>query len=284
MVEEREIQVENHIYRVILSDNRRTLLDAQAAGRVFVGVLRDGREWDLSPARYLVETPEAADDRYLERVVRREKGLPWIIAETRRLQIREFVMEDLTQVLQESEDTPADKVFYTQDLLQAYIRNQYGFYEYGLWALVRKEDGVLVGKAGVTGCRSLGRLPEEIGDGNFEEETEEIRSGDFEEESEKVGDGSSGKPTEEAAAGDVWNLPWRPDDDAHGEPSETGFQMELGYHVFRPYRRQGYGEEACRGVLEYIRQEYGCPVYAVVHGQNRESVRLLKKLGFERNV
>lgn len=55
-------------------------------------------------------------------------------------------------------------------------------------------------------------------------------------------------------------------------------ELELGYHVFHPYRRQGYAEEACRAILDYAKNELDCPVCACVAGENTASVRLLRKL------
>ena len=36
------------------------------------------------------------------------------------------------------------------DYLQKYIDNQYRFYEYGIWALTLKENGELIGRAGIS--------------------------------------------------------------------------------------------------------------------------------------
>lgn len=212
MVQEKEITVENTVIPVVVSDDEKTLLAAKAAGRVIVGVAGKNGERTLSMARYLVETEDAATEQYLEQVVRREKGLPWMIQETDRLLIREFTAEDAGQVPQEPEDREDDQIFQDREKLAAYIEGQYGFFGYGLWAVERKTDKRIVGKAGITGCDEKGR-------------------------------------------------------------------MELGYHIFTPYRRQGYGEEACRAVREYVKREYGCDVYAVVEASNDASVGLLRKLG-----
>lgn len=237
MTEEREVWVENNLYHVVLSDERETLLAAKAAGRVVVGLLRPddrgGAAEDLSAARYLVEDPET-ETGFLERVVRRELGLPWIIAESDRIVVREFTASDISQVMQEPEDTEADAVFYTPELLESYIQNQYGFYECGMWAVVRKSDGRLVGKAGVT-----------LGEGRNKE-----------------------------------------------DPC-----LELGYHIFTPYRKQGYAKEACRLILDYVEKEYltendgslqqessaVTEVWARTKPENTASACLLQSLGFDRD-
>lgn len=239
MTEEREVWVEKNLYCVVLSDEAETLLAAKAAGRVVVGLLHPrtpdaegGKETgersqaaaaDLSAARYLVEDP-AVETRFLERVVRRELGLPWMIAESNRILIREFTAEDIGQVMREPEDTEADAVFYTPGLLESYIREQYGFYECGMWAVVRKSDGRLIGKAGIT--------------------------------------------------------------PAAGEAAEK-LCLELGYHIFTPYRRQGYAKEACRLILEYVEREYmqedgsdSTEVRARTKPENTASACLLRSLGF----
>lgn len=56
--------------------------------------------------------------------------------------------------------------------------------------------------------------------------------------------------------------------------------LELGYHVFLPWRRRGYGEEACREIMDYAsRRITGC-LHAVADGENEASRRLAKALGF----
>lgn len=260
MKTERKVLVDGVLYPVILSDEQETLLAAKAAGRVFVGLAEKGGAARLWGAEYVAEAePEresenkqedtgrgaagtflgeeqaaedlirraGIDDAYLERIVRRSLGLPWRICETERLLIREFTKADGTRVLKEpEEETESDRVFYTPELLDAYIRHQYRFCEYGIWAIVRKSDGALVGTAGV----SAGQ--------------------------EEDGQKSAG---EAAGEEEAW--------------------LELGYHIFRPYRRRGYAREACEAVIAYAEQEFSCRIRAAVKPDNTASVRLLKKLG-----
>ena len=135
-------------------------------------------------------------------------------------------MEDIAGMPEEpdvwftQEEREADQVFYDVEKLKAYIKGQYRFCEYGIWALVRKTDGRIIGKAGLSNAK----------------ERETVR--------------------------------------ANGSDEE----LELGYHVFHPYRRQGYAEEACRAILDYAKNELDCPVCACVAGENTASVRLLRKL------
>ena len=217
MIIEREVTIEGQTYPVILSDENEALQAAKAAGRAIVGLWRGNEEeaaapmagrtlevettlqknavyqheemkkdedsgqkaekqqTDYSACLYLITDPEDADETFLERAVRRHLDLPWIIAETDRLIIREFSPDDPLE-LPSADD--ADGTFSNWDKREEYRKHQYRFAECGLWALERRIDGVVVGKAGLT-------------------------------------DG------------------------------------ELGYHIYEPFRRQGYALEACRAIVGY---------------------------------
>lgn len=269
MVQNYTVWVEKKAYPVVVSDEREALLAAKAAGRVFVGLIymdgeneaqavnrqtcksektvditgSEGTSAELWDAEYLA-APDAICPEYLERIVCRHIGLPWIIAETDRLLIREFTSDDIVQMPEEpdvwytEEERAADRVFYDNEKLEAYIKSQYRFYEYGIWAVVRKADNVIVGKAGVTNL-------EESGDGAAENKTMLITESEHE------------------------TMP----------PEESTEYVELGYHIFRPFRRQGYAEEACRSILNYAKEELSSPVCARVAKENTASIRLLEKLG-----
>lgn len=218
MREERTVWVEGRPCVVVLSDEREALLAAQAAGRAVVGV---GCGPDL-PAAYLTETADGASRTYLERVARRHLGLPWVIAGTERLIVREFRREDAGHVPAGERFSPADEIFCSEEKLDAYIRCQYRFYEYGIWAVTEKAGGKLVGKAGVSGM-------------------------------------------EQDENGVLW--------------------IELGYHIFMPYRRRGYATEACRGILAYLEEEYGSlgpyRVCAKTDAGNTASVKVGRLCGLE---
>ena len=264
MVQNYTVWVEKKAYPVVVSDERKALLAAKAAGRAFVGLIHleeygggsqkeerteksqtsellrtenqpvekaaEGKTAnDIWDAEYLA-TPDAICPEYLERIVRRHIGLPWIITETDRLLIREFTMEDIAGMPEEpdvwftQEEREADQVFYDAEKLKAYIKGQYRFYEYGIWALVRKTDGRIIGKAGLSNAKER-----------------------------------------EAVRADV--------------PDE---ELKLGYHVFHPYRRQGYAEEACRAILDYAKNELDCPVCALslIHILLMVAVMVMQYLGF----
>jgi hypothetical protein len=148
MTIEREVTIAGQTYPVILSDENEALQAAKAAGRAIVGLWRENEEKqpaDYSFCLYLITDPEDADETFLERVVRRHLALPWFIAETDRLIIREFSRDD---PLEPASAEDADGTFSDWNKREEYRKHQYRFAECGLWALERRADGVLVGKAG----------------------------------------------------------------------------------------------------------------------------------------
>ena len=215
------VAVEGQIHTAVVSDDREAVLAAKAAGMASVEVLGRSGGGSSFLTGYAVERLEDLSPEYLEQVVRRHLGLPWEILRTRRLLIREFQPGDETQVPEDEEAGRGDEVFRDRELLEAYIRCQYGFCGYGIWAVLEQETGILVGKAGVT------------------------------------------------------NLEWGPE--GTGEPEGA---LELGYHIFRPWRRKGYGLEACQGILVWCRDQGLLPVYAKTDASNEASAALLRKLGF----
>jgi RimJ/RimL family protein N-acetyltransferase len=227
MVWEREITIEGKNFQVTISDEYDALRSAFAEGRAVIG-LWDRKRTDqcLSPASYLVESPEDITEELLERVVRRKEGMPWNITDTRRLLIREFESSDADEIPEEPDGGNDEALFCSRKILESYIRQQYGFYEYGIWALYDREKKVIVGKAGLF---------------NFDPG-----------ENEKL----------------------------YSFMKKNDTPLELGYHIFTPYRRQGYAKEACKAILTYAAASLTDSIYARVLEENRASVSLLKSLGF----
>lgn len=238
MVIERGITIEGKDYIAVISDENQALLAAQAAGRAVVGVEGGcGGDWSMKEAPYVVPSFDDATEELLELVVRRYLGLPWHIGRTRRLLVRELVKEDAL-LIPEEEYGAEEALFRSPEMLELYRKNQYGFYEYGTWALVRREDGALAGLAGVTNPS----LPDEM---------ETCLKGLAEDMS------GAGQP--------LWTCPW----------------LELGYHIFRPWRRRGYAAEAARAIAAYSHEVLGARLCALVHRDNQASRRVAEGLGMK---
>lgn len=115
----------------------------------------ENREQDLSEALYGVEAPEVLKLDFYERVYRREKGIPWDILETKRCIVREMIPEDgrdFARIYQDPIVRTYMKDFHTDAEGEAqYIREyqqRYRFYEYGVWSILLKETGQVIGRAG----------------------------------------------------------------------------------------------------------------------------------------
>ena len=253
MVQNYTVWVENNAYPVVVSDEREALLAAKAVGRVFVALYTENPEQEtLWDAGYLA-APDAICPEYLERIVRRHIGLPWIIAETDRLIIREFTLDDIAQMPEEpdvwytEEERTADRVFYDKDKLESYIKSQYHFYEYGIWAVVEKESMTVIGKAGL-----FQPTAEFL---NVEIQQTEFRQAEIQQTESQQAEASPPQKKEDTP-------------------------LELGYHIFTPWRRSGYAKEACREILNYgTGRLTGC-ICAVIEEGNTASIRLAESLGF----
>ncbi|MBN9673152.1 GNAT family N-acetyltransferase [Roseibium aggregatum] len=59
---------------------------------------------------------------------------------------------------------------------------------------------------------------------------------------------------------------------------------DLGFAFLEAYRGQGYGQEAARAVLEFVRDKLKLKrLCAITHPENEPSARLLRKIGFEKD-
>jgi len=99
---------------------------------------------------------EDVDLEYLNRMYQREKGLPWVIAETDEFVIREFVMSDMDALFElYSDETlyPFAEPLYEREKEEEYelqyISNMYHLIGYGMWMVFDKESGRLIGRAGI---------------------------------------------------------------------------------------------------------------------------------------
>ena len=240
---------------VLISDEKEALLAAKAAGRAIVGLWRPGQAMDqISAAKYVVEDPADVTEKYLERVARRHLGFPWHICETERLLIREMFADDFDEVW----TNQIGLGFGSVEELQAYTKNQYQFYEFGFWALVDKERRELVGVAGL-------KVPEEDAEGEIIKLVLDVSSW---EEEKTSGNTEQNREQEDA------------DKRVIAEGSDE--ILELGYHIFRRFRQNGYAKEACEAILQYGAEELRTTWFMVrIDKENTISLRLADSLGFK---
>ena len=110
------------------------------------------------PVKYGVEDVFMLEYQSYEEVYKRLAGLPWDILETDRLKVRESTVEDVDEfyrIYKEPSITLYMENLYTEReaelaYMRAYIDQIYGFYGYGLWTVILKKTGQVIGKAGLS--------------------------------------------------------------------------------------------------------------------------------------
>ena len=108
--------------------------------------------------QYILEEPEGTPPEYFERVFRRYGGLPWSILETERLYVRESCEEDVEafyRIYREPEITRFTEGLYEHAIsekayIREYIEKVYGYFEFGIWTVVLKDSGEIIGRAGIS--------------------------------------------------------------------------------------------------------------------------------------
>lgn len=114
---------------------------------------------DLLPElSYVMECPEELDVLYLERVYRRFHNIPWDILETEHCLLRETTVDDVDafyeiyscpEIVKFTENlypTREREVAYTEE----YIEKVYRYFEFGIWTVILKETGEIIGRAGLS--------------------------------------------------------------------------------------------------------------------------------------
>lgn len=130
-----------------------------------LGFRQDGESF--AGIDYVMECPEELDVCYLDRVYRRYADIPWDILETQRCVIRESVVEDVESFFEIYQHP--DVVRYMEKLypeksqereyIREYIDKVYRYFEFGVWTVIWKETGEIIGRAGLS-VREGYELPE----------------------------------------------------------------------------------------------------------------------------
>lgn len=126
-------------------------------GKAVLIYLHDGnREQDFSEFLYAVEDPEDLEPEYVNKVYRRLMGMPWDILETKRCLVRETTPEDVDDFYHIYSDPAITR--YMEDLypeidqekqyIREYIEKVYSFFEFGVWTVVERKSGSVIGRAG----------------------------------------------------------------------------------------------------------------------------------------
>lgn len=156
-----ESEEKNTLYITDCSECYKALYDRKLP--TVVCLHEHNRTEDFSRAEYAIENVEEIQYKSLELAWLRLTGQPWMITTTKRCIIRESVVEDVDgfyEIYKEPSITEYIEDLYTDRdteivWLRDYIKNVYGFYGYGMWTVLEKAGGQVIGRAGLSlrdGC------------------------------------------------------------------------------------------------------------------------------------
>lgn len=156
-----ELEEKNTLYITDCAEYYKTLYDRKLP--TVVCLHEHNRTEDFSRAEYAIENIEEIQYQSLELAYLRLTGQPWMITTTKRCIIRESVLEDVDsfyEIYKEPSITEYMEGLYTDRdaeiaYLRDYIKNVYGFYGYGMWTVLEKAGGQVIGRAGLSlreGC------------------------------------------------------------------------------------------------------------------------------------
>lgn len=127
-------------------------------GYYVIALYHDGnRKENFTGARYAVEDLPAVEYRSYEEAFRRLAGIPWDILETERMKVRETTPQDVDEFYRIYSDPSITQ--YMENLfsereremeyVKAYVEQIYEFYGFGLWTVLDRESGRVIGRAGL---------------------------------------------------------------------------------------------------------------------------------------
>lgn len=158
----------DHAHTLIVTDNSSVFNLLHGQGYYVIALYHEkNRQQTFQDARYVVENLSELEYRSYEEAFQRLAGLPWSILETNRLKVRESTVFDVEEFYRIYSDPSI--TYYMEDLfpekeqeiayMKAYVDQIYGFYGYGLWTVILKETGKIIGRAGLS-VREGYELPE----------------------------------------------------------------------------------------------------------------------------
>ena len=140
-----KLQEMGHI--LVLTDDRELAEQISKLGIACVGVAGESDAF-FNGTDLVVEEPEKLELQELEKYLQRYHGLPVTIARTRRLTLREMIVDDwrvlsridhqsgMEKARKDAEETDS----FEKSRLESYIGSQYRLYGYGLWSVVLDKE------------------------------------------------------------------------------------------------------------------------------------------------
>ena len=133
---------------LIITDDPETAAKLLERGRYVVVLYHEQNRGQSFPAaRYGIEDLFQLEYKSYVEAYQRLAGLPWEILQTDRLLVRESTLEPaITFYMEDLYKDRDEELAY----MKAYIDQIYGFYGYGLWTIILKETGQVIGRAGLS--------------------------------------------------------------------------------------------------------------------------------------
>lgn len=144
---------------LFVTDSKRIMDELHHRNKYVVVLLHENnRNEDFFKVPYGMEDIKEQTYAAFEKAYLRLKGCPWTIMETERCIIREMTVEDvdsfykiyeepsITRYMDNLYEDVEEEKAYTKE----YIEKIYGFYGYGLWSVIDKESGEIMGRAGLS--------------------------------------------------------------------------------------------------------------------------------------
>lgn len=119
---------------------------------------KENQEAAFSECLCVIEGFDEIDYEFINHMYERSRGIPWTILTTDRCVLREITVEDvdrlyeiyadpsITAYMEGLYENPEEERQFTRD----YMKYMYGFYGFGLWIVVEKNTGRMIGRAGIT--------------------------------------------------------------------------------------------------------------------------------------
>ncbi len=142
---------------LVITDNAALAEKMAAEGFPVLGILTEANRTDsFKGVKYLCEDTESLTEAYLDKVYRRYKGLSCDILETERCLIRETTEEDVDafyRIYAEPTVTAYMENLFTDrdeeiDYIRQYRKSMYEFCDFGIWTVLEKNTGEVIGRAG----------------------------------------------------------------------------------------------------------------------------------------
>lgn len=268
-------------HMLVLTDDRELAEQISKLGIACVGVAGESDAF-FNGTDLVVEEPEKLEMQELEKYLQRYHGLPVTIARTRRLTLREMIVDDwrvlnridhqsgMEKARQDAEETDS----FEKSRLESYIGSQYRLYGYGLWSVVLDKERT--DSEEKERCEAVGS--EKIF--SAKDGTADVAAGKTGGRAERIREcviGCCGF----SALDERTDMQKGIGDGEDAQDQENPVILELQYMLDEAYRRQGYGTEMCRAAIAYAYEQLEADEIMVrVRSDYQEAISFARSIGF----